>query len=155
MCLYSVALYRVIVDITCLDGVKPTDCEDGDIRLSESSESNRGRVEICRGNVWGTVCHTNYISTCYDTNVMCKALGYLNEGKYIYVLSACLCVCKCMEFSGSKLNVDFDLLFKILYVYCYIYPKRHHACRRCYMLSTKLRHIIAIYMKLLLMVTCL
>ena len=61
-----------------LGGIEPTTCEDGAIRLTGKS-SNRGRVEICRGNVWGSVCRGQI--TREDASVMCKTLGYSNVGK--------------------------------------------------------------------------
>ena len=73
----------------CLDGIEPTDCEDGDIRLTGGSQSNIGRVEICRGNVWGTVCYS--LST-YDANVICRTLGYLNEGIIVLIFTLILSV---------------------------------------------------------------
>ena len=58
------------------DVIKPKACENGDIRFSEKS-SNRGIVEICRRNVWGTVCTSN---NQVDSLVMCRMLGYHNVG---------------------------------------------------------------------------
>ena len=63
-----------------LGGVQPTACEDGAIRLIGET-SNRGRVEICRGNVWGSVCRYYNYFTHWDHHVMCRTLGYSNIGK--------------------------------------------------------------------------
>ena len=57
-----------------------TDCEEGDIRLS-GDLPNQGRVEICRGNVWGSVCNLySYYDDDDDDDVICRMLGY-NWGK--------------------------------------------------------------------------
>ena len=61
-----------------LGGVEPATCEDGAIRLTGKSP-NRGRVEICRGNVWGSVCR--YYHNQRDATVICRTLGYSNVGK--------------------------------------------------------------------------
>ena len=47
-------------------------CTDGDIRLSEGS-STAGRVEVCIGDLWGTVCDDNWDDV--DSVVVCRQLG--------------------------------------------------------------------------------
>ena len=59
------------------DGVEPSDCEDGDVRLT-GVLPNQGRVEICRGDIWGSVC--NYYFSAYDADTICRMLGYYNQG---------------------------------------------------------------------------
>ena len=49
-------------------------CTEGDVRLLEGSSRLEGRVEICKNNVWGTVCHTGW--TVEDARVVCRQLGY-------------------------------------------------------------------------------
>lgn len=63
------------MSLASIDGIEPTDCEDGNVRLTGYSP-NQGRMEICRGNVWGSIC-ANYFST-YDADVVCRMLGYSN-----------------------------------------------------------------------------
>ena len=54
--------------------IEPADCEDGSVRLSGES-AQRGRVEICRGSVWGSVCFSYGFSN-RDAAVICRMLGY-------------------------------------------------------------------------------
>ena len=64
-----------------LGGIKPTLCEDGAVRLA-GKLPNRGRVEICRGNVWGSVCYSIYLIR--DARVMCRTLGFSNVGEILW-----------------------------------------------------------------------
>ena len=62
-----------------LDTLEPSDCEEGDVRLA-GDLPNRGRVEICRTSVWGSVCnYHSYINDDAD-DIICRMLGY-NWGK--------------------------------------------------------------------------
>ena len=51
------------------------------MRLLEGSTRLEGRVEICKNNVWGTVCHTGW--TVEDARVVCRQLGYSVVGKLL------------------------------------------------------------------------
>ena len=54
-------------------------CSNGEVRLSEGSGPNEGRVEICYNQEWGTVCD-NYWTT-NDGKVVCRQLGYSTESE--------------------------------------------------------------------------
>ena len=48
------------------------DCITGDVRL-EDGNATAGRVELCLGGVWGTICRNNWDEI--DATVVCSQLG--------------------------------------------------------------------------------
>lgn len=52
---------------------------DGSVRLTGES-SLRGRLEICKGSIWGSVCTSRGFSK-HDANVACRMLGQQPLGK--------------------------------------------------------------------------
>ena len=58
-------------------------CSDGDLRLRGTLRPAAGRVEICSGGQWGTICGD---SDSWDNNVaqvVCRQLGYPTNGMNI------------------------------------------------------------------------
>ena len=58
-----------------------TVCDDGDLRLVNGSSSREGRVEICYGNVYGTICDDNW--GLRDAEVVCRQLNFTDAGAKI------------------------------------------------------------------------
>ena len=53
-------------------------CNNGEVRLAGSLNETEGRVEICLGGVWGTVCDDFWGTN--DAKVVCRQLGYASYG---------------------------------------------------------------------------
>ncbi len=53
-------------------------CVEGDIRLVDGITKLEGRVEICKDNEWGTVCHAYWDKP--DARIVCRQLGLSVSG---------------------------------------------------------------------------
>ena len=47
---------------------------DGDVRLVNGSGPHEGRVEVCNGGQWGTVCDEGWDQD--EAMVVCRQIGY-------------------------------------------------------------------------------
>ena len=54
---------------------------EGEIRLMGGSTSREGRVEMCLGGTWGTICDNGWGSA--DAQVVCRQLGHSSLGAFI------------------------------------------------------------------------
>ena len=69
--------------ITFFSYLKVPSCfVEGEIRLRGGTTAREGRVEICLGGVWGTVCDNGWGTT--DARVVCRQLGYPTIGIFLY-----------------------------------------------------------------------
>ena len=64
----------------------PVNCTDGKVRLRGGTSIREGRVEICIGGVWGTICDTYWDSR--EAKVVCRQLGFLSIGEKYFMLNA-------------------------------------------------------------------
>ena len=61
-------------------------CTDGDLRLMGGARDGEGRVEICIGETWGTICDDLWSNL--DAQVACRKLGYSKIGSYVRPIPA-------------------------------------------------------------------
>ena len=52
-------------------------CTNGDVRLQNGPREGVGRVEVCLGGQWSTICSLDSWND-NDAQVVCRQLGFLN-----------------------------------------------------------------------------
>ena len=77
---------------------EPKNCNEGDVRLVNGTVEMQGRLEVCTGGVWGTVCSNDFTSAA--AYVACKQLGLDDVNGmclYTHVVNSkiSLCIVKC------------------------------------------------------------
>ena len=65
---------------------------EGSVRLSDGATAREGRVEVCRGGYWGSVCSIGWSRL--NSLVACRSAGFetlrmLNNDFYHYLYCAC------------------------------------------------------------------
>ena len=64
----------------------PGVCENGDVRLADGPSQYEGRLEICRDEMWGTVCNSSGWMS-YEIKVACRELGFgIKHGELVEYL---------------------------------------------------------------------
>ena len=71
--------------------VRDPECTHGDIRLEDGLTPLEGRVELCIGGRWGTVCDDFWGAP--DANVVCRQLGYSGTGLQLVHYRLCTHTC--------------------------------------------------------------
>ena len=67
---------------------EPQNCNEGDVRLVNGTVEMQGRLEVCTGGVWGTVCSDGF--TLAAAYVACKQLGHDDvNGMCLYINHTC------------------------------------------------------------------
>ena len=81
-------------------------CYDADVRVVEGERYGVGRVEVCKDNVWGTICDEEWDNL--DATVACRAF------RFDWGESRALCVCVCVFDCGCTTTQVVRLLRALL-----------------------------------------
>ena len=77
----------LIIFLNTLSPAISSPCPNGAVKLTGGDEYN-GRVEMCLGGVWGSVCNNfNWRTTA--AQVVCRTLGFNNTSESHVVLYRC------------------------------------------------------------------
>ena len=69
-------------------------CNLGDIRVVDGDTDFSGRLEVCIGDDWGTVCNLFGFWGEEEANVACSQLGYASVGRsHLAILCGMQCTC--------------------------------------------------------------
>ena len=79
-CLFIASKEHVTLFLLFFGATAP--CNQGDLRLVGGTFPNRGRVEICLYNMWGTICDDVWGTN--DALVVCRQLGFSGTSKKLH-----------------------------------------------------------------------
>ena len=67
----------------------PTVCDEAAVRIMDGPDESEGRVEVCVGGQWGTVCDDFWVTP--SALVVCRQLGYYDECEFLHKYMWLLC----------------------------------------------------------------
>lgn len=82
MCKYYMIMILILFWLILAASTQYVDCTDGRVRLVGGSTVNKGNVQICYNNAWGSVCDDSWDTS--DGNVVCRQLGYSSAGMCVF-----------------------------------------------------------------------
>ena len=59
--------------------LEPGECLEGSVHLADGDISQEGRLEVCLGGVWGSVCRDGWDQT--DAHTLCRQLNLGDGGQ--------------------------------------------------------------------------
>ena len=94
--------------------IEPTGCEEGAVRIADGLIENEGRLEVCVGGVWGSVCDDGWDKT--DAHVACQQLGFSELGNNNTCISYAVlhCIQSQKHFMVQHLEYLLDRLFTLM-----------------------------------------
>ena len=91
-------------------------CQNGSVRLVNGNIEQEGRVEVCIGGIWGSMCASSWSNPSANGFVVCNQLGFRGLSretiKIIIIASSLLLICiffqihYCLTFPDLVLAVD-------------------------------------------------
>lgn len=73
--------YNYILSHTTL--ATSVECSDGDVQLVSGASESEGRLQVCMGGLWGTVCDGDGTWGTEEAAVVCQQLGYSSQGQIL------------------------------------------------------------------------